>query len=166
MTFLDRYGPWAVVLGASEGLGEAYARGIAERGLNVVVAARRAELCQKVARDVRSRRGGAQHADHARRAAPQATGRGDVRRARGNRHPLARDPIEQSGSMIAADLVGRQGLEPGTGYEASSRTTLSGAALSRPTGELPQRGEQCDAARERERDARLGQRPNVVRDLH
>ena len=57
MTFLDRYGPWAVVLGASEGLGEAYARGIAERGLNVVVAARRAELCQKVARDVAAQHG-------------------------------------------------------------------------------------------------------------
>ena len=44
MSFHDRYGQWAVVLGASEGLGEALARGIAEGGLNVVVAARRAEL--------------------------------------------------------------------------------------------------------------------------
>jgi len=59
---LDRYGPWAVVLGASEGLGEAYAHGIAERGLNVVVAARRAELCQKVARDIAARHGVATHA--------------------------------------------------------------------------------------------------------
>ena len=57
MRFLDRYGPWAVALGASEGLGEAYAHGIAERGLDVVVAARRAELCQKVARDVAARHG-------------------------------------------------------------------------------------------------------------
>jgi len=53
--FLDQYGPWAVVLGASEGLGEAYAHGIAERGLNVVIAARRAELCQQVARDIATR---------------------------------------------------------------------------------------------------------------
>lgn len=44
-SFADRYGPWAVVLGASEGLGEAFARDAARRGLNVVVAARRpAEL--------------------------------------------------------------------------------------------------------------------------
>src|SRR5262249_54236305 len=57
MAFVDRYGPWAVVLGASEGLGEAYARGIAARGLNVVVAARRSELCEKVARDVAARHG-------------------------------------------------------------------------------------------------------------
>lgn len=62
MTFRDRYGPWAVVLGASEGLGEAYARGIAERGLNVVVAARREALCQQVARDIAARHGVATHA--------------------------------------------------------------------------------------------------------
>ena len=62
MTFLDRYGPWAVVLGASEGLGETYARGIAGRGLNVVVAARREQLCQQVARDLAERHGVATHA--------------------------------------------------------------------------------------------------------
>src|SRR6516165_7304138 len=59
---LDRYGPWAVVLGASEGLGKAYAHGIAERGLNVVLAARRAELCQQVARDIAARHRVATHA--------------------------------------------------------------------------------------------------------
>lgn len=52
MAFSERYGPWAVVLGASEGLGEAYARGAAERGLDVVVAARRAEPCRAVASDI------------------------------------------------------------------------------------------------------------------
>ena len=41
MAFAEKYGPWGIVLGASEGLGEAYARGLAARGLNVVVAARR-----------------------------------------------------------------------------------------------------------------------------
>jgi short-subunit dehydrogenase len=53
--FVDRYGPWAVVLGASEGLGEAYAHGLAERGLSVVVAARRAEPLQRVADQVAKR---------------------------------------------------------------------------------------------------------------
>jgi uncharacterized protein len=48
-TFADKYGPWAVVLGASEGLGEAFAYGVAARGVNVVVAARRAEPLQRVA---------------------------------------------------------------------------------------------------------------------
>ena len=51
-TFADRYGPWAVVAGASEGLGEALARGCAERGLNVVLIARRGELAQRLADDI------------------------------------------------------------------------------------------------------------------
>lgn len=41
MKFQERYGPWAVVAGASEGLGEAFAREIASRGVNVVLVARR-----------------------------------------------------------------------------------------------------------------------------
>jgi short-subunit dehydrogenase len=38
--FADRYGPWAVVAGASEGVGASYARAMADRGLNVVLLAR------------------------------------------------------------------------------------------------------------------------------
>ena len=68
--FFDRYGPWAVVLGASEGLGEAYAHGAARRELNVVVAARRAELCQRVARDIAAQHGVATHAVAVDLAAP------------------------------------------------------------------------------------------------
>ena len=33
--FVGRYGPWAVIVGASEGVGAAFARQTAERGLNV-----------------------------------------------------------------------------------------------------------------------------------
>jgi short-subunit dehydrogenase len=55
--FRDRYGPWAVVLGASEGLGEAYAREVAGRGLNVVVAARRATPLAAVARSLHDEQG-------------------------------------------------------------------------------------------------------------
>ena len=52
MDLVDRYGPWALVLGASEGLGAAWARGLAKRGLNVIVAARRKDKLQAVASDV------------------------------------------------------------------------------------------------------------------
>ena len=48
-SFVDSYGEWAVVLGASEGLGEAFAAGIAARGINVVVAARRSGPLGQVA---------------------------------------------------------------------------------------------------------------------
>ena len=41
--FLAQYGPWALLAGASEGLGEALAHEAARRGLNVVLVARRAE---------------------------------------------------------------------------------------------------------------------------
>ena len=44
-----RYGPWAVVAGASEGIGEQFALQIAEWGLNVVMIARRSEVLGEVA---------------------------------------------------------------------------------------------------------------------
>jgi short-subunit dehydrogenase len=56
-TFAQRYGPWAVVAGASEGLGEALARGCARRGLNVVLIARRVELAQRLADDIAAESG-------------------------------------------------------------------------------------------------------------
>jgi len=39
--FRDRYGPWAIVAGASEGTGAAFSRQIAAHGVNVVLVARR-----------------------------------------------------------------------------------------------------------------------------
>ncbi|MFP4378087.1 MAG: SDR family NAD(P)-dependent oxidoreductase [Spirochaetales bacterium] len=53
--FLAKYGPWAVVLGASRGLGKAYARELAVRGLNVVLVARSKQPLEEVAADLEDR---------------------------------------------------------------------------------------------------------------
>lgn len=52
MSFHERYGPWALVAGASEGLGAEFGRQLAARGLNVVLLARRAELLAELARGI------------------------------------------------------------------------------------------------------------------
>jgi short-subunit dehydrogenase len=43
MNFAERYGPWALVAGASEGLGAAFATELSRRGLNLILIARRPE---------------------------------------------------------------------------------------------------------------------------
>jgi uncharacterized protein len=53
MEFADRYGPWALVAGASEGLGAALADGCASRGCNVLLVARRQALLEETATKLR-----------------------------------------------------------------------------------------------------------------
>ncbi len=48
-----RYGAWAVVAGASEGLGEAFARALAARGLHLVLLARRGDVLESLATGLR-----------------------------------------------------------------------------------------------------------------
>lgn len=55
--FRERYGPWALVAGASAGLGEAFARLLAARGLNVLLLARREETLARLAADLRRAHG-------------------------------------------------------------------------------------------------------------
>ena len=49
-----RYGPWAVVAGASEGLGAEWARQLAGQGLNVLLIARREKQVKEVADTIRA----------------------------------------------------------------------------------------------------------------
>jgi len=50
--FRTRYGPWALVAGASEGIGAAFARQLAARGLNIVAIARRPELLAAIQTEI------------------------------------------------------------------------------------------------------------------
>jgi short-subunit dehydrogenase len=52
-----KYGPWALIAGASDGVGAAFAEAIANNGINVVLLARRAEVLNEVAEGIRGRTG-------------------------------------------------------------------------------------------------------------
>lgn len=52
MTFLQQYGPWALIVGGSEGIGAALARDIAEQGLNLLLVARNKERLDALADDI------------------------------------------------------------------------------------------------------------------
>jgi short-subunit dehydrogenase len=58
--FQARYGPWALVTGAAQGIGAAYTERLARLGLSVVLVDRQAELLQEQATRVRSLRPGVQ----------------------------------------------------------------------------------------------------------
>ncbi|MDN3644034.1 SDR family NAD(P)-dependent oxidoreductase [Lutimonas halocynthiae] len=50
--FKTKYGPWALVAGASEGLGAAFAEALAERGLNLILIARRLDKLEDLAQHI------------------------------------------------------------------------------------------------------------------
>jgi short-subunit dehydrogenase len=52
-SFAERYGPWAVVAGGSDGIGAGFARGLASRGVNLVLVARRSSVLDAFADEIR-----------------------------------------------------------------------------------------------------------------
>lgn len=50
--FQTQYGPWAIVTGASSGIGQELAKGLAARGLNVVLNARSAAALDVIAKEI------------------------------------------------------------------------------------------------------------------
>ena len=57
MSFVDRYGPWALIAGASEGTGRSLARRIAVGGVNCILLARREALLTALADEIRAESG-------------------------------------------------------------------------------------------------------------
>lgn len=57
MDFAERYGPWAVIAGASDGTGRAFARRIAAHGVNCILLARRQPLLAQLAAEIRAESG-------------------------------------------------------------------------------------------------------------
>lgn len=57
MTFAERYGQWAVIAGASEGTGRAFALAVARRGLDCILLARREAPLRALAEEIEATTG-------------------------------------------------------------------------------------------------------------
>lgn len=53
--FKQKYGPWAVIAGASDGTGRAFTHRAAAAGINCVIIARREKVLEELAQEIRSR---------------------------------------------------------------------------------------------------------------
>jgi short-subunit dehydrogenase len=79
VSFRAKYGPWALVAGASEGIGAAFAEELAGRGLHLVLLARRIHPLEEAAQRIRAAHGVEVRAEPVDLGAPSMLD--DVRRA-------------------------------------------------------------------------------------
>lgn len=54
-TFKEKYGPWGLIAGASEGIGAAFAEALAKKGINLLLLARRKEKLEDLAAILREK---------------------------------------------------------------------------------------------------------------
>src|SRR5437667_3015038 len=57
VNFAERYGHWALIAGGSEGIGAAFAHRLAERGLNLILLARKPAPLEALAAQIRDQHG-------------------------------------------------------------------------------------------------------------
>ena len=118
MTFADKYGPWALVAGASDGVGAAFAEGLAERGVNIVLLARRQAVLDEVAAGVEACTGAETRTLAVDLAEPSATATiADATKdlqigflvycagADPNFEPFLANPIETAESMVQRNCI-------------------------------------------------------------
>ncbi|MGB8504987.1 SDR family NAD(P)-dependent oxidoreductase, partial [Mycobacterium sp.] len=118
MTFADKYGPWALVAGASDGVGAAFAEGLAERGVNVVLLARRQAVLDDVAAGIEACTGAETRTLAVDLAEPSATATiADATKdlqigflvycagADPNFEPFLANPIETAESMVQRNCI-------------------------------------------------------------
>jgi short-subunit dehydrogenase len=118
MTFADKYGPWALVAGASDGVGAAFAEGLAERGVNIVLLARRQAVLDEVAAGIEACTGAETRTLAVDLAEPSATATiADATKdlqigflvycagADPNFEPFLANPIETAESMVQRNCI-------------------------------------------------------------
>ena len=133
---VERFGPWALVTGASSGIGEAFARRLAEHGMNLVLVARRQDRLRTLAEELQSR-----HSITTRVVPVDLSQEGFL--------PIIEQALEAAGlmlgtdksrgyclEMICADFLAGVSLE--TGNQDALLASLTRLALGLPKAQLRQ----------------------------